>query len=68
MPHRSFGDHPSIANALATGYPNGAEPEAYRCPLCGKECECVFKHKASGEILGCENCIESIDPYEVECL
>lgn len=64
----SIGDHPAIANALATGYPDGIEPETYHCPLCGAECECVFKHKGSGEIVGCENCIESIDPWEVECL
>lgn len=68
MPHRDIGDHPAIANALATGYPDGIEPESYRCPVCDKECECVFKHKASGEIVGCENCVASIDPWEVECL
>ena len=65
---REIGDHPVIRNMEQTGYPDGIEPETYHCPLCGAECECVFKHKGHGHIVGCENCIESIDPCEVECL
>lgn len=68
MPHLNIGDHPAIANALATGYPSGKEPETYHCPWCGKECESIFKRKGTGEIVGCDNCIEGLDPYEVECL
>lgn len=64
----NISDHPVIRNMKQTGYPDGIEPEIYHCPLCGAECECAFKHKATGEIVGCENCIESIDPCEVECL
>ena len=68
MPLSVLGDHPAIANALATGYPDGNEPEFYRCPVCGKECESIFKHKDTGEIAGCDNCIERVDPWEVESL
>ena len=68
MPFSVLGDHPAIANALATGYPNGKAPEAYYCPVCGEECESIFKHKVTGEIFGCDNCIEVVDPWEVEDL
>lgn len=68
MPLHSIGDHHVIRNMEQTGYPDGKEPEAYRCPVCGKECESIFKHKDTGEIVGCDNCIEVVDPWEVECL
>ena len=68
MPLRKIWDHPAIAKALATGHPDGKEPESYRCPVCGKECETIFKYKATGEIVGCDICIEGVDPWEVECL
>ena len=66
MPLRK--DHPVIANMERTGHPDGKEPEAYHCPLCGKECESIYKNKDTGEIVGCENCIEIADPAEVDCL
>ena len=68
MPLHSIGDHPAIANTLATGYPDGKEPEEYRCPVCGKECESIFRYKATGEIVGCDKCVDVVDPWEVECL
>lgn len=68
MQHRSIGDHPDIANALATGYPDGKEPDDYRCPVCDKECESIFKSKSTGEIVGCDRCIECVEPWEVEDL
>ena len=68
MPHLDIGDHPAIANALATGYPDGMEPEEYQCPVCGKECECVYTHKESGEVAGCDRCLDEVEPWEVsEC-
>ena len=36
----------------------------YYCPVCGKEVfETVFLN--DGEIIGCENCVETREPYEV---
>ena len=67
MLSQNISDHPIIRNMELTGYPDGKEPEEYHCPVCGKECECIFKHKATGEIVGCDNCIEGVDPWEV-CL
>lgn len=68
MPRLDIGDHPVIRNMERTGYPDGKEPEAYFCPVCGEECEKLFKHKSTSEIAGCDNCIEGVDPWEVECL
>ena len=68
MPLHSIGDHPVIRNMEQTGYPDGKEPEAYRCPVCGEVCESIFKNKGYGHIVGCDNCIEGVDPCEVDCL
>lgn len=68
MPLHNIGDHPDIANALATGYPDGNEPEAYRCPVCDKECESIYKCKETGEIVGCDRCVDTVEPWEVEDL
>jgi hypothetical protein len=58
-------EHPEITNALNTGYPYG-EPESPRCPVCGSECETVYKKDF--EIIGCDNCIRARDAWETkEC-
>lgn len=49
-------DHPDIANALRTGYPNG-EPETPTCPVCGKECEDVYLD-SNHVIFGCDRCVK----------
>ena len=37
------------------------------CPVCGKECDTVYKR--DGEILGCDVCVRSYDAWEeYECL
>ena len=47
------------------------EPEEGRmplCPVCGQECEWVFRDDA-GTIVGCDNCLEELDAWEVaDCL
>ena len=48
-------DHPDIANALRTGYPNG-EPEYPKCPVCGEECEDVFLDE-NDVVFGCDRCV-----------
>ena len=58
-------DHPVIANMERTGYPDGKEPEMPLCPLCGGECEIIYRTKEDYEILGCDLCIESIDPWRI---
>lgn len=60
----SIPDHPMIANCERYGYPDGPEPPAPVCPECGAEVEILYKRIADGEILGCPNCIKTIEPYE----
>ena len=37
----------------------------YYCPICGKEVyETVFVDNY-GDVIGCENCVETKEPYEV---
>ena len=58
-------DHPVIANMERTGYPDGKEPDPYLCPCCGGECETIFRTKEDREIVGCDLCIERIEPWEI---
>ena len=40
------------------------EPEENpRCPCCGEECETLYRDRA-GFIVGCENCMETLDAWE----
>lgn len=64
MPH-SIPDYPVIANMERTGHPDGIEPEPCLCPLCGGECETIHRRKQDREIVGCDLCLESIEPWEV---
>ena len=33
------------------------------CPWCGMECETLYRDR-TGEIFGCDNCVEQLDPWE----
>lgn len=55
-------DAPDIRRAEETGYPT--DPKWPRCQVCGEECEKIYKD-AWGNILGCENCVEELDAWEV---
>ena len=58
-------DHPVIRNMERTGYPDGKEPEYPICPVCGEECETIYKSK-DYDIVGCDECIRSTDAWDVE--
>ena len=49
-------EHPDITVALATGYPRNAPTALPLCPVCGEECETIYK-RYDGEVVGCESCI-----------
>lgn len=40
------------------------EPKRHYCPLCGEECETLYRDKDTGEVLGCNCCIEAVSLYE----
>jgi hypothetical protein len=52
----------------ATGYPDGKYPKYPRCPVCGRECDTIYKNTIDNEIVGCDECISREDPWEIpEC-
>jgi len=58
-------DHPVIRNMESTGYPDGKEPKTPICPVCGEECETIYRAYV-GLILGCDNCINPVNAYELD--
>jgi len=42
------------------------EEKEYYCPLCGEAVEETFYVSTDGEIVGCENCVTTKEPREVE--
>lgn len=62
---RDIPDHPVIANMERTGHPDGKWPEPLLCPLCGGECEIIYRIRENREVVGCDLCIESIDPWDI---
>lgn len=34
------------------------------CPICDEECETIYKDKNTGDVIGCDRCIESEDAVE----
>ena len=58
-------DHPVILNCECTGYPDGKDPEFPICPICGKECDTVYRN-SDREIVGCSECVTMDDAWEVD--
>ena len=58
-------DHPVIRNMERTGYPDGKEPTYLRCPVCGAECDTVYKDK-EGDIFACDECVSTHDAWDTE--
>ena len=56
-------DHPVIQNMERTGYPDGKEPTFPICPVCGEECEEIFRDKDLN-IVGCDICFNQSDAWE----
>ncbi len=56
-------DDPIIRSLEATGLPPWNDGRVPTCPICGAECEKIYKW--AGEIVGCEECIEEVDAWEV---
>lgn len=66
-PSLDLPDHPVIQQMERTGYPDGREPGIAHCPICGQECETIYRDQ-HGDIFGCGECIRIDDAYDVaEC-
>lgn len=46
-------------------YQSGSDSEYPHCPICGEECEDIYRNKYF-EIVGCNECIARKDAWEVE--
>lgn len=57
-------DDPIISNIERSGYPGGTEPPLPVCPICGEECETVYRESGTANILGCNNCLIQEDAWE----
>lgn len=59
-------DHPAIREAERIGIP---EPEQTpRCPVCGQECEFIYRSARTLEIYGCDMFVEAKEAWETpEC-
>lgn len=56
-------DHPDIERLMRTGESGtGRYP---RCPVCGSECEKIYRDKA-GVLVGCDECMSVHDAWEDE--
>ena len=58
-------DHPIVRNMERTGYPDGKEPVSPHCPICGEECETIYRERYGGLYVGCNVCVETKDAWEV---
>lgn len=55
-------EHPQITKALETGYPK--DPKWPHCPVCGSECEEIYKNN-DGDIFGCDECVKIQNAWEI---
>ena len=46
-------------------YPDAPEYDVPHCPVCGQECEILYKN-SYGEVIGCNECIDAVDAWEVQ--
>jgi uncharacterized Zn finger protein len=48
------------------GDPFYEDEEPHYCPICGEEAEEFFASKFDGKIVGCENCVGTVEAWELE--
>lgn len=57
-------DHPDIRAAERTGYPRNHSLATPCCPFCGAETDTFYEVEATGEIVGCAECLRPVDAWE----
>lgn len=55
-------EHPDITRIMRDG-PH--DPPLPRCPVCGEETD-TFYRDMDHDIVGCDNCIHSVDAWDYE--
>lgn len=58
-------DDPYIRYAERTGYAPWRNRPQPRCPVCGAECETIYKND-SLDIVGCDECLTGYDAIDEE--
>lgn len=58
-------DHPIVQNLERTGYPDGKEPVFPICPVCGEECDTMYKDRY-GAYVGCDACMETVNAWDAD--
>ena len=56
-------DAPWIREAENNGMPSSTPPV---CPVCYEETDRLYIVKGTNEIIGCDNCIDSVNAWDVE--
>lgn len=56
-------DDPIIRMMERTGYPSERYQDEPRCPVCGELCETLYKDRY-GDIVGCDECITTLNAWE----
>ena len=54
-------DAPYIRDAENNGV---GDDQEYKCPICYAVCEKLFTTGGKRDVVGCENCLTEIDPWE----
>ena len=54
-------DAPWIRDAELNGMPSA---DSVICPVCGKECETIYLDDGCLNVVGCDNCIRTMDAYD----
>jgi len=59
-------DNYDLTRLITTGYVGSHLPQPVpRCPVCDKETDTLFKYRDTGEIIGCNICIRSVDAWKL---
>ena len=58
-------DDPVIRACERSGWPTGLEPAAPVCPVCGAQCETIYRDM-HGDISGCDECITQLNAWEMQ--
>lgn len=53
-----------LQSPCAPGCPNRPEP-VIQCPVCGRVCEDLYLVASTGDVVGCDQCIQKKEASEV---
>lgn len=57
-------DAPWIRDVEMYGMPPYDDDPDPICPVCGKECETIYLDDGCINVVGCDNCIRTMDAYD----